>query len=98
MGSRLEAWPKKPSFLLIQGPCPGDSGGPLFLENYTENGDVTGRTVIGIVSGGVGCGNNPDKKPNYPKWWARVSELKVTKNKVHSPKMFLAGPIFFGYH
>ena len=46
------------SFLLIQGPCPGDSGGSLFLENYTENGDVTGRTVIGIVSGGVGCGNN----------------------------------------
>jgi len=57
----------------FSGPCPGDSGGPLFLENYTENGDVTGRTVIGIVSGGVGCGNNPDKKPNYPKWWARVS-------------------------
>ena len=67
----------KPYFLSIQGPCPGDSGGPLFLENYTENGDVTGRTVVGIVSGGVGCGNNPDKKPNYPKWWARVSELKA---------------------
>ena len=49
----------------------------MFLENYTENGDVTGRTVIGIVSGGVGCGNNPDKKPNYPKWWARVSKLKL---------------------
>ena len=70
----------------------------MFLENYTENGDVTGRTVIGIVSGGVGCGNNPDNKPNYPKWWARVSELKVTKNKIHnevSPKMFCAGPIIF---
>ena len=67
------------------------------MENYTENGDVTGRTVIGIVSGGVGCGNNPDKKPNYPKWWARVSELKVIKNKVCnkiSPKIFCAGPIF----
>ena len=72
----------KTPFLLFQGPCPGDSGGPLYLENYTESGDVIGRTVIGIVSGGVGCGNNPDKKPNYPKWWARVSEIKVTKNKV----------------
>ena len=61
----------------------------MFLENYTENGDVTGRTVIGIVSGGVGCGNNPDKKPNYPKWWARVSELKVTKNKIHNERFHL---------
>ena len=69
------------------------------MENYTENGDVTGRTVIGIVSGGVGCGNNPDKKPNYPKWWARVSELKVTKNKVCNAlyivqKCFLPDQIF----
>ena len=53
----------------------------MYLENYTKNGDVTGRTVIGIHSTGIGCGDD-SKKPNYPKWWARVSELKVTKNKV----------------
>jgi hypothetical protein len=69
------------------------------LENKTENGDVTGRTVVGIVSGGIGCGNNPDKKPNYPKWWARVSELKVTENKclvlLQIPKCFVPAQTFW---
>ena len=50
--------------------CKGDSGGPLYLETTDENGDVSGRTVVGIVSGGVGCGDKD--KPNFPKWWARV--------------------------
>ena len=61
-----------------QGPCQGDSGGPLYIEETTANGDVRGRTVVGIVSGGIGCGGDPAKKPNYPKWWARV-RLKEKK-------------------
>ena len=53
-------------------PCSGDSGGPLYLESKDRNGDIKERTVVGIVSGGVGCGANPDNHPNYPRWWARV--------------------------
>ena len=44
----------------------------MYTQTVDENGNVQGRTVVGIVSGGVGCGGDPDKKPNYPKWWARV--------------------------
>merc|ERR1712025_1151394 len=57
----------------LSGPCQGDSGGPLYTQSTDGNGDVKERTVVGIVSGGVGCGSDPDKKPNFPKWWARVS-------------------------
>ena len=36
--------------------------------------------MVGIVSGGVGCGGDPDKKPNFPKWWARVSLSRYLQN------------------
>merc|ERR1712013_937443 len=41
--------------------CKGDSGGPLFLE-----GGKRRKTLVGIVSGGVSCGNS------YPSWLTRV--------------------------
>ena len=59
----------------MQGPCEGDNGGPLYIENVTETGDITDRTVVGLVSAGIGCGANPDKKPNFPKLFARVGIL-----------------------
>ncbi len=49
----------------MQGPCEGDSGGPL----YVEHGEPGGRkrlTVEGIVAGGVACGKN------IPVWYTRV--------------------------
>ena len=36
-----------------------------------EDGSVVGRTLIGVLSGGIGCGNPKNK--NIPKWWMRVS-------------------------
>ena len=44
----------------------------MYTQTKERNGDVKERTVVGIVSGGVGCGNDPNTKPNFPKWWARV--------------------------
>jgi secreted trypsin-like serine protease len=43
--------------------CKGDSGGPLF----NPEGD---KTLIGIVSGGRGCG-----RPNTPAFYTRVSSF-----------------------
>ena len=34
--------------------------------------------MVGIVSGGVGCGDKD--KPNFPKWWARVSLFMYSQN------------------
>ena len=68
------------TFSMFQGPCEGDSGGPLYIENYTPGGDITGRTVVGIVSSGLDCGNvkssglkKDQEKPNYPQWFQRVN-------------------------
>ena len=54
----------------------------MYLEKINEDGDVTGRTVVGIVSGGIGCGSS--KKPNFPKWWARVSKSNIYASKLSS--------------
>ena len=53
----------------------------MYLEKINEDGDVTGRTVVGIVSGGIGCGSS--KKPNFPKWWARVRVKYASKLSTH---------------
>ena len=44
------------------GSCKGDSGGPL----KTQFVDSKRDTLIGIVSGGVGCGNG------IPGWYTKV--------------------------
>ena len=46
------------------GACKGDSGGPLKIKN--RNNDDR-ETLIGIVSGGVGCGIG------VPNWFTKVS-------------------------
>ena len=45
-----------------------------------EDGSVTGRTLLGILRGGVGCGN--PKLKDIPKWWMRVSKT------IFNPKIF----------
>ena len=47
---------------LFSGSCKGDSGGPLI-----GNGIEDKRTLIGIVSGGWGCGQG------YPGWYTKVA-------------------------
>merc|ERR1739848_76378 len=72
---------------VLTGPCQGDIGAPLYIEKTTANGDITGRTVVGIHIGGAGCESDPARKPNYPKWWARVSKfnewIKCTKDNAN---------------
>ena len=64
----------------------------MYLEKINEDGDVTGRTVVGIVSGGIGCGSS--KKPNFPKWWARVRKSNNHQNYlVITPKVIETGII-----
>merc|ERR1712233_186343 len=46
-------------------PCKGDSGGPL---NIKDDKDRT--TLIGIISGGIGCGEG------YPSWYTKVAYYK----------------------
>ena len=50
---------------LFQGPCEGDSGGPLFV-NLGDEPNRKKQTLEGIVSGGFGCGKNT------PAWYTRV--------------------------
>jgi len=45
----------------FKGSCKGDSGGPLTVRNPEDR-----TTLVGIVSGGVGCGKG------YPGWYTRV--------------------------
>ena len=49
---------------VFSGPCKGDCGGPMQTED-TNNEDRT--TLIGIVSGGIGCGLG------IPAWYTKVS-------------------------
>ena len=60
-------------FVLVfiqKGPCEGDSGGPLFLQEKTDFGPRS--TLIGIVAGGLGCGKS------IPTWYANVSMICYT--------------------
>jgi len=50
---------------VFTGPCKGDSGGPLTVPS-DENRD----TLIGIISGGIGCGEG------YPSWYTKVAFYK----------------------
>ena len=52
-----------------KGPCEGDSGGPLFLQEETEYEPRS--TLIGIVAGGLGCGKS------IPTWYTNVSTVKL---------------------
>lgn len=46
----------------FSGPCEGDSGGPVYVE-------INGKqTLVGIVSGGIGCG------VDIPTWHTKISE------------------------
>jgi len=47
---------------LFSGSCKGDSGGPLIGDGIEDK-----RTLIGIVSGGLGCGEG------YPGWYTKVA-------------------------
>ena len=47
---------------VFRGSCKGDSGGPLTAPN-----DKGRTTLVGIVSGGIGCGKG------YPGWFTKVS-------------------------
>ena len=46
------------------GSCKGDSGGPLFQSGIEQR-----KTLVGIVSGGVSCGNS------FPSWLTRVQSF-----------------------
>lgn len=49
---------------IFKGSCKGDSGGPL--QTYNPNNQDR-QTLIGIVSGGIGCGRG------IPGWYTKVS-------------------------
>ena len=51
-----------------QGPCEGDSGGPIFQKEPTEGGFIK-SSIVGLVTGGLSCGKN------IPSWYTRVSEI-----------------------
>ena len=50
----------------MQGPCKGDSGGPLYVNHGTSSARRI-QTLEGIISGGLACGKNT------PSWYTRVS-------------------------
>merc|ERR1719209_1284999 len=49
---------------IFKGSCKGDSGGPL--QTYNPNNQDR-QTLIGIVSGGIGCGRG------IPGWYTKVA-------------------------
>merc|ERR1739841_291015 len=49
---------------VFSGPCKGDCGGPMQTEDTKKNNRTT---LIGIVSGGIGCGLG------IPAWYTKVS-------------------------
>jgi len=63
---------------VFSGACKGDSGGPLYVD---ENGI---KKLIGIVSGGVGCGKG------YPGWNTNISHyipwLECMNNVIQNNK------------
>jgi len=62
-------WNKKKS--VFTGPCDGDDGGPLYINQKTNNetGDIEERTLVAINSGSLGkCG-----RENFPAWWTRIA-------------------------
>jgi len=56
---------------VIQGPCQGDSGAPLFTKDINENGDLVNVTLVGVHSGAASCGSR--RKKDLPAWWVRVA-------------------------
>ncbi|XP_059096340.1 uncharacterized protein LOC131890908 [Tigriopus californicus] len=48
-------------------PCHGDSGGPLYTRQEAI-GENRGQTLVGLVSGGLSCGERT------PSWFTRVSK------------------------
>jgi len=77
-------WNKKKS--VFTGPCDGDDGGPLFInQKINANGDINGRTIVAINSGSLGkCG-----KENFPAWWTRIASyidwLKCIQEQASTP-------------
>ena len=49
---------------IFSGPCKGDCGGPMQTE---DSNNENRTTLIGIVSGGIGCGRG------IPGWYTKVS-------------------------
>ena len=49
---------------IFSGPCKGDCGGPMQTE---DSNNENRTTLIGIVSGGIGCGLG------IPAWYTKVS-------------------------
>ena len=47
---------------IFSGPCAGDDGGPLTVE------DQGVRNLVGVVSGGIGCGTGA------PSWYTKVKK------------------------
>jgi len=56
---------------IYTGPCEGDDGGPLYINEKIINGEKTGQTLLAINSGSGGkCG-----RTNFPAWWTKISSF-----------------------